>query len=275
MDYILARISTRKAENLRTVISDVTAYEIPLLDNVDDYNDELKLDEGQWFRIENFSQKEYCPEYLKTELNIIGLATITSDEFDKIKFLISFQNDDVFLFQRLFKSSVIENKSFLFFQDEPKLKQDQTLVVINSMPDAIYIKSINTLYFKDLAKISPIFKGIDTLFDEATDDEVDNFLSLDLITLAQGFDRQKVSKSNRKRVRNALHQYNAMTDDDKAQIKEYIKRYRPNLKFDEANIKFELGCDNDCKDLMFGIDQRYYTTIVGNHDRVANSVTAI
>lgn len=66
-----------------------------------------------------------------------------------------------------------------------------------------------------------------------------------------------------------------MTNDDKTQIKECIKRYRPNLKFDEASSTFELSCDNDCKDLIFGIDQRYYTTIVGNHNRVANSITAI
>lgn len=182
MGHILARIKTRKAANLRIVMSNVEAYDIPELDNVTDYNDELKLDDGQWFRITDFSQKNYCPDYLKLNLNLAELATISRAEFDKINYLISLQNDNLFLFQRLFTSSVIEKQNVLSFQDEPQLKKNQSLVIVNAQPDAIYSGNTNILYFKDLAKITPIFKGIDVLFQEATDDEVDDFLGLDLVS---------------------------------------------------------------------------------------------
>ena len=38
---------------------------------------------------------------------------------------------------------------------------------------------------------------------------------------------------------------------------------------------FTIESENDLKSLLYGIEQRYYTTLLGNEKRLANSVTTI
>ena len=59
MDYLLARIDTRKKANMRLVLSDNTTYQDVALDKSREYNDEYKLHEGEWFAVEGFREKPY------------------------------------------------------------------------------------------------------------------------------------------------------------------------------------------------------------------------
>jgi len=275
MDYLFAKISKRGADNIRTVLSDKTVYQIPNLDNTTEYNDELKLDEGQWFKLDGFSEKEYFPQILEDGINAVEKATITNAEFENIKYLISVQNDELYLFQRVLQGSVVSKRGVLSFFDEPKFEENQTLIIINEYPDAVYNKTTDKLYFKDLSRIRPFFSGIEVLLKEATEQELDNFIGLDLINVKDGFDKSKIGLSNRRRVRTALQQYDSMSENDKSLLNDYIKKYRPQLNYDEDSTTFEIGSDEDVKNLIFGIDQRYYTTEISKEQRIANSVSVI
>ena len=68
----------------------------------------------------------------------------------------------------------------------------------------------------------------------------------------------------------------AMSDADKGSMLGYINGYCcEKLKFDSQNEKFEVSTDEELKLLLYGIEQRFYTTPFGNERRVANSVQSM
>ena len=53
----------------------------------------------------------------------------------------------------------------------------------------------------------------------------------------------------------------------------YIKSYcEQKLQFDEENNKFKIKCDDALKYLLYGFEQCFYTTPLGNEKRLTNSV---
>jgi hypothetical protein len=59
---------------------------------------------------------------------------------------------------------------------------------------------------------------------------------------------------------------------EKKQIVKYISKYCKNLKTNEDKNTFDIGSEKELKELIYGIEQRYYTTEIGNEKRLANSV---
>ena len=68
-----------------------------------------------------------------------------------------------------------------------------------------------------------------------------------------------------------------MSDDDKTKMLDYIDGYcgEQRLTFDRENQKFEISNDDELKILLYGIEQRFYTTPFSHEKRLANSVLAI
>jgi len=144
------------------------------------------------------------------------------------------------------------------------------------LPDAVYFKGSDTLVFRNLATISSIFKGIDELYKEATKEEVEQFLDESFIELSNDYGVEKVSTPNRKRIGLAMKTLESMSADDKTNMLEYIDGYcEQKPKFDQQNQKFEISTDEDLKLLVYGIEQRFYTTPFGKEKRCANSVTTM
>ncbi len=132
---------------------------------------------------------------------------------------------------------------------------------------------MDTLIFRNLATISSIFKGIDELYKEATQEDVGSFLDESFVELSGNYDAEKVSKPNRKRIGLAKETLKNMSSEDRAQIFSYIKSYcQDSLEFDEENKKFKIESDGALKLLLYGIEQRFYTTPIGSEKRLANSV---
>lgn len=72
-----------------------------------------------------------------------------------------------------------------------KLCEPQDLLVIKDIPDAVYIIKDDKLIFRTLSSISNIFKGIEDLYREATNTEVQQFLESDFIDLKEDFLSEK------------------------------------------------------------------------------------
>lgn len=98
------------------------------------------------------------------------------------------------------------------------------------------------------------------------------FLNNSFILLSNGFSKDKVNTSNRKRITLAMETLSNLRDDDKHRIYDYIKIYCPELDFSDENEQFTIGNEEELKKLLFGIEQRYYTTNVGDEKRLANSI---
>lgn len=132
-----------------------------------------------------------------------------------------------------------------------------------------------TLYFRCLSDITNIFKGIDELFREATNQETQDFLNLDLVNAANNFGVDQVKTANRRRIKAAMEKYNGFSDEQKDLLPEYIQEYCPNLAYDQNTKQYTVSTEDELTNLLNGINQRFYTTSIDGEKRLANSVTSI
>jgi len=276
MDHILAHIKTRAKKRIFKLVSEQSLFDPVTVDLTAcvPYNPDHNLDEDSWFKIEGFSNQAFCIDLLQKVYDSKDYDDLTKENFSKIAYLFAVQGED-FYFQKITPSLFVKRKT-LVFGEAATLEQSQTRLVINALPDAVYFKGSDALVFRNLATISSIFKGIDELYKEATKEEVEQFLDESFIELSNDYGVEKVSTPNRKRIGLAMKTLESMSADDKTNMLEYIDGYcEQKLKFDQQNQKFEISTDEDLKLLVYGIEQRFYTTPFGNEKRCANSVTTM
>ena len=239
-----------------------------------EYNPGAVLEDNGWFGLADFSSKTYCLPLLRQEyFSSVAYETIISDDFGKIEFLCGYQ-DEYYFFQRVTSARQVNKKRVFFFGSQCKYEENSASISLNDYADAIYCSRENKLYFRKLRDISAIFDGIDELYREATEDEVRNFLGYNFIELCDGFTSDNVKTNNRKRIALALETLRRFSENDKQTVFEYIKDYCPELA-NQNNNKFSVRNEDSLKRLLYGIEQRYYTTPVGDERRLANSVISL
>lgn len=276
MDHVLAKIKGHTKRKVFKLISGKTLFnKLFVTDEACvEYAPDHNLDEDSWFKIDNFSEQPYCLDILKKEFDSKAYFDLSKDKFSSINLLLGIQGDDCY-FQKITPSLFVTRK-MIAFGEAAELESTQKRLVVNEFADAVYFKEKDRLVFRSLATISSIFKGIDVLYKEATNEEVESFLEEDFIELSGDFSTEKVSKPNRKRVALAMDTLAAMPAKDRDQMCSYIHSYcEQKLKFDKDNSKFEVTTDDELKYLLYGIEQRFYTTPLGHERRLANSVQAM
>lgn len=276
MDQVLAKVKGNGKKQHFKLISDEMLFDAVAIDlnACVTYNPDHNPDEDSWFKIDQFSQKKFCLDILKSDFDSKDFDDLTKDQFSQIAYLFSAQGGD-FYFQKITPRLFIKRKT-LVFGETAQLEKSENRLVVNPTPDAVYFKESDTLIFRNLATISSIFKGIDELYKEATNDEVEIFLDESFIELTNDYNVDKVSKPNRKRVALAIKTLAAMSDDDKSSMLDYVNSYcREKLVLDEQNKKFKISTDDELKYLLYGIEQRFYTTPFGQEKRLANSVVTL
>ena len=96
MNCLLARIRDRR-NGMRCVLSNQEIYEIPnTLDSAVPYTPDDSLEDGEWFYLDNFTQRDYCLDILRSPFNGTAYAAITDDELGIISFLCSVQDGGIF-----------------------------------------------------------------------------------------------------------------------------------------------------------------------------------
>ncbi|ENS6364861.1 TPA: hypothetical protein WK952_001615, partial [Neisseria gonorrhoeae] len=80
---------------------------------------------------------------------------------------------------------------------------------------------------------------------------------------------------NRKRIALVQDRLNNMTLDQRQELLNYLAEYNNILKFNADGSRVEISTDVQLKHLLYGIDERYYTTALGKEKRLANSVQPI
>lgn len=272
MNSVFVKLKSKEFKKIASLGNGEVLYfpKQKLFQSVKDYTPDYKLEEDEWFKISDFSKNDYGVEaLLNHDLSSVDFNSLDRGEFNKIDFLFTKMEDDIF-FQNVPKSQLIKKKMIGCFGEEFRYIPESNQIFIKEIPDAVYDTKTDTLYFKKLESITGIFKGIDQLYREATSEETENFLNSNFISLDNEYDVNKVKIPNRKRIALAMDILNKLNDDDKKHIFDYIGEYCSNLKKDENT--FRISSEDDLKLLLFGIEQRFYTTPVGNEKRIANSV---
>jgi len=276
VDSVLAKVKGHSKKKVFKLLSDISLFdELGIPDNACvDYAPDHNLDEDSWFKIDNFSQQSYCLDILKSDFDSKDYDDLPKAKFKDIAQLYAVQGDN-FYFQKI-TPSLFVTKKMIAFGEAAELESTEKRLVVNQVADAVYFKAQDKLVFKSLATISSIFKGIDELYKEATKEEVEKFLEEDFIELADGYDTSKVSKPNRKRIALAMDTLAALPVEERNQMYSYIHSYcEQKLTFDKENSKFEINSDDELKYLLYGIEQRFYTTPLGHEKRLANSIQAM
>lgn len=276
MDHVLARVKRLIKKPFFKLVSDHTLYEntnVTLAACVP-YSPDHNLDEDSWFKIEQFSQQPFCIDLLKSNFDTKDYDDLKKEQFINIAYIFAIQSDNYY-FQKVTPSLFIKKK-VIGFGEAAAIEEGSNRLVINDQPDAIYFKQSDTLVFRNLATVSGIFNGIDALYRIATQQETEAFLQSEFIGLKNNYDASKVSKPNRKRIALAMDSLAKMSDQDRVDILTYIDDYcDQKLKLDQATNKFEISTDNELKLLLYGIEQRFYTTLFGQERRLANSIQAL
>lgn len=276
MDNVFAKIKGLRKKPFFKMLSNHTlfkAVEIDL-DFCIQYNPDHNLDEDAWFKVEQFSHKPFCIDFLKLDFDSKDYEDLKKQQFSKIAFIFSTQEGN-FYFQKVTPALFISRKT-IAFGEVAMIEENEKRLVINSQPDAVYLKASDTLVFRNLSTIASIFKGIDELFKEATNDEVGQFLGEAFISLSTDYGIDSVSKPNRKRIALAMESLAKMSEQDRIDMLAYINDYcNEKLDFDPAVNKFEISKDDELKLLLYGVEQRFYTTPFGKEKRLANSVQPV
>ncbi len=273
MDNVFVKAKGLRKKPYFKIVSDYTLFERVDLSvcSLVPYAPDHNLDEDSWFSLSEFSKREYCPSFLKDEFDSKNYDELPKKYFSKIAFIFSFQSGD-FYFQKVTPSLYLKKK-MIELGDRAKIESGKNRLVVNQTPDAVYLAAKDTLIFKSLSAISSMFNGIDTLYKEATEQDVEQFLGESFIALSGEYKACNVSKPNRKRIALAMDTLNQMDVSDRGNMLTYINDYcSEKLKFDDGTGCFEISCDEELKLLLYGIEERYYTTRFGNEKRFANSI---
>ena len=271
-DQIYAKIKRLRKQPLRRILSNDRLFKmsIPSADVRIPYDIRTLLDDDQWFMLNNFSEKEYFPSYLNAGFSSTNIAEASARDVDSITVLISYQ-DGAFYFQRVVPSSILK-RGLLRLGGTFKIEQPTNRLLINKLPDAIYIPEEDALLFKNTGSITGIFQGRSDIFREASKEEVEEFLSLGFISLIN-FSEADVSQPNRKRITSVQDTMQSLNEEGFKEMFQYISHYcTEHLVLDETGTAFKIENDTDLKMLIYGIDERFYTASISKQRRLANSV---
>jgi hypothetical protein len=236
-----------------------------------EYEPKSVLDEEEWYKISNFSSQNFSIPLVKEKFNSTKYKEYTEKlHTNDIDYIVVVQNNEMY-FQRVIKQNIINEKSWLHFGETVTFQSNNnSLILINSYPDAIYKITDDCLFFRKLSSLTRIFPGINMLFKEATEEVVGSFINSEVIQTEGEFCAANVGIANRKTIALIMEEWEKYNGKEKKRICKYIHSYCPGLNY--SNGKFIIGSDKTLKQLLYGMDERYYTTPVGNEKRVAQAV---
>lgn len=271
MNYLLAKIKNNSRsvkEGFRKILSDEECYTMPQNMRTVAYSPHTLLEEGQWYQINDFSANDFCPELLKNTYCSADFILMGKRDVEKIDYLCSCQ-DSVYYFQRVKPKHFVQNKKMISLGENYKLVHNRKSIVINDLADAIYCKDTDRFYFQNFEAITHMFKGIDQLYREATEQEVEAFLKCSFISPERIIAPKSVKKRCRKKIALALSKLDRHTEEEKSALLSYTQSYA-NLTDEDG--KFIITNEDDLTKLLRGIFELYFTTPVSGRQRVANSI---
>lgn len=275
MNDVYVKLRQRKSNKYRKILSieeDLYPSKEELITSTVNYSPETELNEGDWYCIQQASTQQYAVDWFSSDYNTVDFELLRKEEYEKVDYIVV-KNDTNLCFQNVSKTRCISKKRIAYIGEKYRYEGESRSITINNIPDAIYSQEEDRLYFRKLESITGIFKGIDQLYKEATKEEIEGFLGNDFISLYNDYSEEDVKKANRKRIALALKTLSSLDEDDRESIFKYIEEYCPELE--KEDNKFKIGTEDELKLLLYGIEQRFYTTSVTKEKRIANSVITL
>ena len=99
-----------------------------------------------------------------------------------------------------------------------------------------------------------------------------HLLDCDFLDVEASFVSTNVTVPNRKRIALVNETLSRFSNEEKQAIYDYTNQYGQ-VTYQDG--KFKIENDDDLKFVLWGIEQRFYTTLIGGEKRVANSIISI
>ena len=234
------------------------------------YDCRYKLEDGEWFVISEFSQQEYG-SIVNNLGNTADLNQLEVGQYREIKHFV-FIDENLLFFEKITPAKILK-KNIMLFSSEPTLDNQPKVIIFNEKPDAVYNRNNDTLSFKNLGVLKDIFIGINALYREATEEETTDFISNSCIALSGNFSIGDIKPANRKRITMVWENYQNWDQNLKNSFIQYATKYCTNIAYE--NDKFVVSNEQELKQILFAIDERYYTTELQLEKRLANSVQTL
>lgn len=268
-NFIYAKVK-RKQNMFRVINTETQVYDTnELFLNGIEYNPSTLIEKEELYQLSNFSNSDFALDFIKNDLDSVNYDQIGKEDLKKLSYICTVQAN-IYFFQIINSSLFISKKWFSI--DELTLETEKPIIAINPFADAIYDKENDILYFKKLTAAQKIFKGMDQLYREATKEETQSFLNNDFLDVGSSYDSDSVTIPNRKRIAMVNETLEKLSDKEKQDIYKYTTEYG---QVTYENGKFKIDNDDDLKFVLWGIEQRFYTTPIGREKRVANSIIRI
>lgn len=225
MNQVIAKVRGKTLKSFYKLISDEMLFE-PIKIAPEEcvhYDPNHNLDEDSWFKIENFSQNNFCIDLLKSNFDSKDYDDLEKEQFYEIEYIFCIQGND-FYFQKITPALFLKRK-MIIFGEVTEIEKNNNRLVIREIPDAVYLKNCDTLLFRNLASISSIFEGIGILYKEASRKDVEEFLHSPFIELSDNYGVDAVSTPNRKRISLVLDTLSKLSNKDKECLPDYINEY--------------------------------------------------
>jgi len=271
MNCLIACVDSKNGVYEKLTSGD-SVYSLQIEESIE-YNPETGIEGIQWYSISNFRDRAFCIELLKSPWDSTRYRLSRGINNDKISYICSYQDEGLFYFQKIQKANLVKNRSVFKLGDRTEKVSGDDYLVLNAYPDALYDDIHDVLYFRKLPVLTCIFPGIEQLYRVATQTEIDNFLRNPFVSLRNGFVGAKVGTMNRHRIAMFMEKYNSLNAEQRAQIFEYVNEYCPELEYNGET--FQIGSDNELKNLLYGFGQRFYTTPVTRERVVATSISKL
>lgn len=239
-----------------------------------DYSPETLLEEGHFYRLEKFSTFQFFPDWLKKPVDSKDYFDIEKKDYQEISYIVEIDNDNTFTFQSLNKSTYLKCRKFFELGEEITVEDKKTILVIKEIPDAYYDRSTDSLFFRNLIYLEKLFPGASSLYKEATNDQVKDFLTSGIFTLQNNFTSENVSVLNRKKIALCLNTFSQLTPAQKSLISQSVQSHKPSL-YDSVSNSYVVDSDESLKLVLYALQERFFTTIATNKKTIANSVITV
>lgn len=245
----------------------------------------MDSEENEWFYVANFRESFFNTPIAKIgrqgikieELfdRLTELNQLQSGDYPSIKWLITKQGA-CYYFQKVLPSSRIANKKYICFPvGSPQIQEiNDSVEVHREHPDIIYDSTADKLIFKDLSRAKGMFPKLIDLYREATNEEVEGFISNRTeISISQSFE---IGVRNRKEVARLLPKIQALSDEARNILTQYVDDHigKTNLQRGDDG-KIIISNPTDFKEYIALLDERFIVSEVYGESRRVTAFTTM
>ena len=106
MDYIISKLKGKDGI-YEKLYSGETLYNLPGdLASAIEYTPSRMLEEDEWYKLEKFSQTDYCIDFLKNAFRSTDYSQAVKSKTETIEYIFAYQSGNYF-FQRIFKNNIL------------------------------------------------------------------------------------------------------------------------------------------------------------------------